>query len=124
MIVQMKRLTLVAHKADERAIIEALQPLQAVEVLKDENASFGADQLDAAESRVQRLSEALAILKPYGEKKGMLTPKPEASLDAIRSELPEALRHSEELEQCQRELARIRSEAEKNAAVIESLRPW
>ena len=33
MIVQMKRLTLVAHKADERAIIEALQPLQAVEVL-------------------------------------------------------------------------------------------
>ena len=124
MIVQMKRLTLVAHKADERAIIEALQPLQAVEVLKDENASFGADQLDAAESRVQQLSEALAILKPYGEKKGMLTPKPEASLDAIRSELPEALRHSEELEQCQRELARIRSEAEKNAAVIESLRPW
>ena len=104
MIVQMKRLTLVAHKADEQAIMQALQPLGAVEVLRNENASFDAEQLNAAEERVQRLGEALKILKPYGTKKGLLTPKPEATLLQIMEEVPDALQHSTELDQYQREL--------------------
>ena len=124
MIVQMKRLTLVAHKADEQAILQALQPLGAVEVLRNENASFDAEQLSAADDRVQRLAEALKILKPYGAKKGLLTPKPEATLPQITAELPEALQHSAELEQYQRELSRMHSEMEKNASAIESLLPW
>lgn len=124
MIVQMKRLTLVAHKTDERAIVDALQPLGAVEVQKDESASFCADQLAAAETRVQKLGDALNVLKPYGEKQGLLAPQPERTLAQISSELPEALRHSEELAHCQQELQRIRSEMEKNTSLIESLRPW
>lgn len=124
MIVQMKRLTLVAHKTDERAIVDALQPLGAVEVQKDESASFCADQFAAAETRVQKLGDALNVLKPYGEKQGLLAPQPERTLAQISSELPEALRHSEELAHCQQELQRIRSEMEKNTSLIESLRPW
>ena len=83
MIVQMKRLTLVAHKTDERAIVDALQPLGAVEVQKDESASFCADQLAAAETRVQKLGDALNVLKPYGEKQGLLAPQPERTLAQI-----------------------------------------
>ena len=124
MIVQMKRLTLVAHKADEQAIMQALQPLGAVEVLRNENASFDAEQLNAAEERVQRLGEALKILKPYGAKKGLLTPRPEATLLQIMEEVPDALQHSTELDQYQRELSRLHSEMEKNASTIESLLPW
>ena len=41
MIVPMKRITLVAHKADEAAILKALQATQSVEVFQ--NAEPGAD---------------------------------------------------------------------------------
>ena len=58
MIVPMKRVTLVAHKADEEALLSALQATNAVQLIEG-----GAEQpesviLEKAESRVQRLKDA------------------------------------------------------------------
>ena len=124
MIVQMKRLSLVAHKSDEQALLKALQPLGAVEVSPETEETRDQSGLDAAQSNVDRLSEALNILKPYGKKGGLLTAAPEASLQEIRDKMPEALRLSSELEMLQKDLQYCRAQADKNAGNIETLLPW
>ena len=74
MIIPMKRLTLVAHKADEAEILKALQRLSAVEVIPEEEAAqTAAPALDEAEQRVQRLTGALNAIKPYAAKRSMLS---------------------------------------------------
>ena len=123
MIVPMKRLTLVAHKSDESDILKALQRLDAVEVIPGEEAS-ATSVLDVAEERVQRLSGALAVLRPYAAKKGMLTPRPETTVGAILQDLPEALSCGDEVESLQREMQRIKAEIDKNNGLIEMLQPW
>ncbi|MBR5804850.1 MAG: V-type ATP synthase subunit I [Clostridia bacterium] len=124
MIVQMKRLTLVAHKSDEQALLNALQPLGAVEVIPDTEETRDQSMLDAAQSEVDRLSDALTILKPYGKKGGLLSAAPEASLQEIKGKIPEALQLSSELEILQKDLQDCRSQADKNAGIIEALLPW
>ena len=91
MIVQMKRLSLVAHKSDEQALLKALQPLGAVEVIPETEETRDQSGLEAAQADVDRLSEALNIIKPYGKKGGLLTAAPEASLQEIKGKMPEAL---------------------------------
>lgn len=126
MLVKMKRLTLVAHKADEPDILSALQSLGAVEVLpaEAESGARALKQLEAAEQRVQTLSAALATLKPFAPKKGLLSPPVESTMQAIQADMPGAVSESAEIETLSHELSRARSEIEKNQGVIEQLRPW
>lgn len=124
MIVQMKRLSLVAHKSDEQALLKALQPLGAVEVIPETEETRDQSRLEAAQADVDRLSEALSIIKPYGKKGGLLTAAPEVSLQEIKGKMPEALQLSSELEILQRDLQYCRAQADKNAGIIESLLPW
>ena len=114
MIVQMKRLTLVAHKSDEQALLNALQPLGAVEVIPDTEETRDQSMLDAAQSEVDRLSDALTILKPYGKKGGLLSAAPEASLQEIKGKIPEALQLSSELEILQKDLQAMKKSLDVN----------
>jgi vacuolar-type H+-ATPase subunit I/STV1 len=49
MIVQMKRMTLVAHKDDEAQLLQALQATQAVEILEGAPQEAGQAALEQAE---------------------------------------------------------------------------
>ncbi len=124
MIVPMKRLTLVALKEDEGRILTALQAINAVQVIAGEEAPQDDPQLVCAENNVQRLSNALGLAKPYGPKKSLLEPKPEASVAELRAALPEALKLGEELETVDRNRAAVRAATEKCNAQIQSLAPW
>jgi len=124
MIVNMKRLTLVAHKKDEQAILHVIQPLEAIEVLPSADAAVESAQLSIAEERVQVLGDTLELLKPYGPKKGLLTAKRESTLSGISNAVPSALKQSEYIDSLQREISRIRSEMEKNTSLVDMLRPW
>lgn len=124
MIVQMKRMTLVAHKADEADILQAIQATQSVEVLESGEDSAEQAALDKAEEKVQKLDDALKTLRPYGEKQGLLSAMPEARIADIAEQLPKALSFSDRLEEIARDLAATRSEIEKNETIIDSLRPW
>ncbi len=124
MIVQMKRMTLVAHKADEADILQAIQATQAVEVLESGEDTTEQTALDQAEEKVQKLSDALKTLRPFGEKQSLLAARPEASIADVAKQLPKALEFSDRLEDIARELASTRSEIDKNETIIESLRPW
>ena len=124
MIVSMKRMTLVAHKADEAGILSALQTTRAVEVISggQENGALAA--LERAQSRVQQLGDALKAVRPYAQKKSFFAPPSEARAEELVSLLPDAVSLSERLGALNRELSATKSEIDKNEALIASLRPW
>ncbi len=124
MIITMKRITLVAHKTDEAAILKALQSAQAVEVLKSGEAAVAFNALEQAELRVQKLKDALTTLRPFGQKRGLLSTPPEMRAQDISLLLPEAVSYSERLAAISRELAATKSEIDKNESTIDALRPW
>lgn len=124
MIVSMKRITLVAHKADEANILSALQATHAVELIPCEGEAASGVLLERASSRLQTLSDALKTIRPFAEKKSMFAAAPEARVSEIAQTLPEAISLSEQLSALSRELSVTKSEIEKNETVIESLRPW
>ena len=124
MIVPMKRITLVAHKADEAAILQALQATQSVEVLKSEESGSDVSALERSEARVQKLKDALTTMRPFGEKQGMFRSAPEARAEELKQLLPDAVSCSERLAAISRDLSATKSEIDKNEATIDSLRPW
>lgn len=124
MIIPVKRLLLVAHKSDEADILKALQRLNAVEVIPDGEATGPANALDEAEARVQRLSAAMAAVRPFAAKRSMLSPLPGASVGKIVDTLPTAMQYSEEIEALQREISGTRAKIDKNLGMLELLEPW
>lgn len=124
MIIPVKRLSLVAHKADEADILKALQRLNAVEVIPDGEATGQANALDEAEARVQRLSAAMAAVRPFAAKRSMLSPLPGTSVGKIVDTLPTAMQYSEEIEALQREISGTRAKIDKNLGMLELLEPW
>ena len=124
MIIQMKRITLIAHKSDEERILKALQSTRAVQVIDSADGAPDEAALSRAEEKVDTLRDALSILRPFAEKKGMLAPNPDATVHEITARMPEALAFSETLESISRELATIKSELDKNGSLLDALRMW
>lgn len=120
----MKRITLVAHKADEAAILKALQATQSVEILQKGDTGANISALERAEARVQKLKDALVTLRPFGEKRGFFASMPEMRAEELAELLPEAVSYSDQVATIARELASTKSEIDKNEATIDSLRPW
>ena len=124
MIVPMKRLTLVALKDDEARIMKALQAICAVQVIQKEEPVADEAGLAQAEGSVQRLNNALSLLKPYAEKRSLLQPKPESTAQKLKEDLPEAMTLCEQLEETDRARTAVRSQIEKCNGTIALLTPW
>jgi len=124
MIVSMKRMTLVAHKADEAAILNALQSTRAVEVISGGQDNGAQAALERAQARLQQLTDAIKTIHPYAPKKSFFAAPAEAKAEELFLMLPEAVSLSEKLSAINRELAATKSEIEKNETLIEALRPW
>ena len=124
MIVSMKRMTLVAHKADEAKILNALQAIRAVEVISggEDNGALAA--LERAQARLQKLGDALKTMRPYAQKESLFAAPTEAKAEELFALLPEAVTLSDTLSILNRELASTKSEIDKNEALIAALRPW
>ena len=120
----MKRITLVAHKADEAAILKALQATQSVEILKKGDTGANISALERAEARVQKLKDTLVTLRPFGEKRGFFASMPEMRAEELAELLPEAVSYSDQVATIARDLASTKSEIDKNEATMDSLRPW
>lgn len=124
MIVSMKRMTLVAHKADETAILNALQGTGAVEVISGGQDNSAQAALERAQSRVQQFGDALKTIRPYAPKKSFFAAPAEAKAEELFLMLPDAVSLSERLSALNRELAATKSEIDKNETLIDALRPW
>lgn len=124
MIVSMKRLTLIAHKDDEQAILGALQGISAVQIIDSGEGTPEGGTLDELEQNVQLTGDALSALRRFSPKRGLLTPAPEASAGEIADALDTGVAQSREVERLTHAIARARSSIEKNRALIASLLPW
>lgn len=124
MIVSMKRMTLVAHKDDEAAILNALQAIRAVEVISSGQDNAAQAVLERAQARMQALHDAMKTVKPFALKKGFLTALQEAKAEELFDMLPEATALSERFSTLNRELSTTKSEIDKNETLINTLRPW
>lgn len=86
MLVPMKRMTIVALKTDEEAILCALRQTQAIQVIPQE---YEPGYVKAAtgesltEEKLKRLNDASKALSAVAKKPSMLTPKPEVERDAF-----------------------------------------
>ena len=91
MIVAMKRLSLVALKSDQEAILNALQKAGTVEIIKLADGETQNGEADAINVRIQRLAESISAVKPYAKKAGFLSPqKREMTLSGMRDYVPKA----------------------------------
>ncbi len=124
MIVSMKRITLVAHKADEADILKALQSIRAVEIISSEGEAAAHPELDRAQARVQQLGDTLRAMRPYTQKKGMLSAVPEANVDQLSEKLTEAVSLSDVIGSISHDLSATKTQIDKNEELIEMLRPW
>ena len=124
MFVSMKRMTLVAHQADEADILNALQATRAVEVIASGAENGAQAPLERAQARLQQLGDALKTMRPYAQKKGFFAAPSEAKAEELFSMLPDAVSLSEKLGVLNRELAATKSEINKNETLIAALRPW
>ncbi len=124
MIVSMKRMTLVAHKDDEAAILRALQATRAVEVIASGQDDAALAALERAGARVQALSDALNTMRLYADKKSFFAAPPEATAAELLSMLPEAVALSDRLAALNRELAAVKTQIDKNESLLDALRPW
>lgn len=125
MIVSMKRLSLVALKSDQDAILKALQDAGTVEIIKVADGDAPDAEADAINARIQRLSESITAVKPFAKKAGFLSPqKREMTLSGMREYVPKAVETTDEIEQLLHAQTRLLSEREKAAATRASLEPW
>ncbi len=136
-IVKMKRLRLIALRADREELLKRLQDLGCVEI--DEPEDTGDDPawaalarpsdeaLGEARERQSRVSEALEALKQYApEKGGGFSPRPEVTRKQFldREAYDRALRDAGALCDARRDIAALESDFGKLQAQQAALAPW
>lgn len=125
MIVAMKRLSLVALKSDQDAILNALQKAGTVEIIKLADGETQNGEADAINARIQRLAESISAVKPYAKKAGFLSPqKREMTLSGIRDYVPKAVETTDAIEELMHQETRLLAEREKAVSMRTSLEPW
>lgn len=123
MIVPMKRLTLIGLKAEREAALAALQRVEAVEIISQQDVAADSERLMLLEDKIAKLNIAQKAVKPY-YKKPLLNPTPQVEcslLDASRKRGGELCSEIELLEQRKKELE---ATGERLAALEESLKPF
>ena len=121
----MKRLSLVALKSDQEAILNALQDAGTVEIIKLADGDAPDGEADAVNARIQRLAESISAVKPYAKKAGFLSPqKREMTLSGMREFVPKAEETTDEIEELLHTQTRLLSEREKAISTRAALEPW
>ena len=125
MIVSMKRLSLVALKSDQEDILNALQRIGTVEIIKLADGDTANVETDAVNARIQKLSESISAVKPYAKKAGFLSPqKREMTLSGMREYIPKAVQTTDEIEELLHTQTHLLAEREKAVSLRASLEPW
>ena len=130
-IVKMKRLRLAAMQQDRDELLALLQRMGCVEI---DEPSVDEGQLRSPEGEGLSLARegrtnaerALEVLRKYApEKKGMLTPRPELTVEQLlNTEQGAAAEQAEAINELDRRMASIRADIAKKQTEIQTLTPW
>lgn len=125
MIVDMKRVTLVAMQADEEPLLNKLQEIGTVEILRMEETDEADARLDDIRERLRSFSESMEVVKPFAPKKSFFSPqKREEHLSDVDADAVRAVSISEEISAIRSEQNRLLAEREKSDALLRALEPW
>lgn len=135
MIVKMKRLTLLCVKSQRRELLKDLMLLGSVELSEqgDPKEVFptltAVDSTELAKDRANQaeITAALKLLDKYAPaKKGLLSPLPDAELNALldESSIDEDLKIAGRITEYEEQIRRASAEESRERAVIETLSPW
>lgn len=114
-LLDMKRMTLIAHADSKPGLLHTLQDMGAVEIISAETDELVAGQapasVSALEKRLADVRESLEVIRIYDtEKSSFLTPKPAISRDEFR-------RYGEKFEQADKAIAQIKQFSEDMSAL-------
>lgn len=136
-IEKMKKLQLTAVKSEREAILRELMLLGCVHISEPEEAEpespeaavFSRESAGLSECKAEydKLLAALEILNKYSPaKKGLFTPKPEASAASVMDEssIEASLGLARKLIKMEDSLKHIAAEESRLKGLVESLRPW
>ncbi|MEG1560425.1 MAG: V-type ATP synthase subunit I [Clostridia bacterium] len=120
----MKKITLIALRRNQGDILTVLQNIEAVEIVSTGEFMTDDKKLLSLESNYHRINNSINILKPYVEKEGFLTPKPEITKEHLKRSLTEAFPICESVENAKAVLDEIKLEIEKSEEKLAAFSPW
>ena len=127
MIIPMKKMTLIALREDEDALMRELQRQGCIEVIPpdDNEGDLNADLFSGIDDKLKRLSDAAQIAAPYRKKPSLLSalPEVEESVLSDMSEREKGLDVAEKLHSLAEEAHNIQAEIAKREQLISQLTP-
>lgn len=120
MIVPMKKAVLIVLREDRDAVTEALQRCGELMPISPEDSALPSNEGE----NILRTEQALKILKPYQQKKGMFAPKPEVSVQELQTPSEDAQKLLEQIEDASKEMEAASARQSELQARMEELRPW
>lgn len=135
-IVEMKRVSLIAPKQDEQALLDTIQRMSCIHVTPVESGEDDGFHPESAPERLQRLDERMTRVrwaidragkydtakKPFLGAKPVITP--EAAQALLDERQPELMKTVECLETLERESGTLRGSLSRIQATKEQLAPW
>ncbi len=120
MIVPMKKAVLIVLREDRDTVTEALQRCGELMPISPEDSALPSNDGE----NILRTEQALKILKPYQQKKGMFAPKPEVSVQELQTPSDDAQKLLEQIETASKEMEVASARQSELQARMEELRPW
>ncbi len=117
----MKRLRLIALKADEERILKALQGTETVQIIPHTETAFA--EVAAFEEKIKNIRETHDYIKGFG-KKPLLAATPECTVKEVDEALTEADALCGHIGELQHELSALSARIEKRQSRIELLTPF
>lgn len=121
MIAPMKYVSVICLKEDREKVLSRLQRFGGIMLTETEKSSYG--DLSSGQN-VRRMEKLISDLKPYAEKKGLLSQNPEVSISDFEKISAEDLEKSEEMERLISKIDSLEARLSKDKALLEMLSPW
>lgn len=129
-LLEMNKITLIAHASSKSALMKKLQSLGAVEIiptdLEELKAAASPGSLSALESKLSEVREALGLIKKYDtDKPSFLTPKPSISRQQLNNiDSSKADKVISQIEQLTEEMNSLKSKKQRLKNRISQLVPF
>ena len=131
-LLNMKKLTLIAHADSQNALLEEIQNIGAIEIIatrmEELNTASTPQSLEALESRLLGIRESLEVIRKHDDSKtSFLTPKPpitKSELKKMPEKFSEAKEANRQIRQFSEDISRLKTQKQRIKNRITQLTPY